>query len=227
LEPCGWDSEAATAFVEQLIKMTDADSKKDTNQAATEAASPDPMAAGKVVVESTELAQTLIPKSDLLQFVEKMGKRYDDYHGRKESASWLALVLYMAIAFQVAAFGAEGFQVKVILTLWQVVVAVTFFRYIREQIGNRAIASYVSSGCYQLEAILLADARSELPRAEYSLELANEGDRQVDFILPEFIRLKADEFRIKGGRPGRIMDFSRYTIFAMSTILAFIGIWSE
>lgn len=205
--------------------MTDVDSKKNTKQAGTEMALPNSTATPDVTDERAGGAQALIPKSDLLQFIEKMGKRYDAYHGRKESASWLALVLYMAIAFQVAVFGAESIQVKVILTLWQLVVGVTFFRYIREQIGNRAVASYISSGCYQLEAILLADTRSELPRAEYSLELATEGDRQVDFILPEFIRAKAEEFRAKGGRPGRIMDFSRYTIFAMSTILAFVGIW--
>ena len=165
-----------------------------------------------------------LAKKDVLHFIEKTGKRFEDYHGRKESASWLALVLYMAIAFQVAAFEAQN--MRIILTIWQVLVAVTFFRYIQAQIGNRIVASHIASSCYELEAVLLADDRNELPRAEYPLGLASEGKRQVDHCLPEFLRIRIEAFRTKGGEPGKIMDFSRYTIFAMSTLLAFVGIWS-
>jgi hypothetical protein len=169
-----------------------------------------------------------LKKADLLHYVESVGGKYDDYHGRKESSAWLAVVLYVTMTIQVAINGkslTHFLLIRFLITSWLINVSAAFFLFIYNQNRNKVMASYLASACLQLQAILLADEREEIPKEEYPLSLKVTGKRQLDHCIPEFLLARSSDFRRKGGIPGRLIDFSKYSVMVLSLLLAILGIW--
>jgi hypothetical protein len=168
-------------------------------------------------------------KAELLTFLASVRSHYATYHNHKETAAWLAVVLFTAIALQLGAAMPQVAPQSVRLTITLFVVGLVLisclYVFMEARAGRRA-SEYVS-GCLLLESRILAVSDKDFDPAAYSMEEGSDTRMQSERVLPRFIREAADYVATSvRGRVGITLHYARYLLLALVAALSLFRAWA-